>query len=126
MTPFLSTFLSTNLIEFIPVIIIGFVVSVYKSLKNYLGEREELYKEHEGHSEEVERPRLVLAISTILTDGVGGSIIGSLVYGLMSLTEYTYTIKICLSAVAAFIGVDKVIGYVEQFVKKKANIVDKE
>ena len=108
----MTTFLSTNLIEFIPVIIIGFVVSVYKSLKNYL--------------EEVERPRLVLAISTILTDGVGGSIIGSLVYGLMSLTEYTYTIKICLSAVAAFIGVDKVIGYVEQFVKKKANIVDKE
>ena len=115
-------FLSTNFIEFIPVLVIGFIVSAYKSLKNYLEHREYLY-EHKTDSE-VEKPRFALTISSIITDGIGGSIIGSLVYGLMSLTEYTYTIKICLAAVAAFIGVDKVIGYVEYFVKKKANIED--
>jgi hypothetical protein len=118
----LTTFLSTNFIEFVPVIIIGFIVSGYKSLKSFLEDRENQYKECEGGVCEVKTPRLGLTISRILTDGIGGSIIGSLVYGLMSLTEYTYTIKICLAAVAAFIGVDKVIGYVEQIVKKKANI----
>ena len=119
----MTTFLSTNFIEFVPVIIIGFIVSGYKSLKSFLEDKENRYKECEENGVcRLEEPRLGLTISRILTDGIGGSIIGSLVYGLMSLTEYTYTIKICLAAVAAFIGVDKVIGYVEQVVKKKANI----
>lgn len=113
----MNDLLSTNFIEFIPVVVIGFIVSAYKSLKNYLEERETQYK-----NKEVEKPRILMAVSSIITDGIGGSIVGSLVYGLMSLTEYTYTIKICLAAVAAFIGVDKVMGYVESFVKKKAHI----
>ena len=114
----MGDFLSTNFLEFIPVLVIGFIVSGYKSLKSYLEHREEAYKQ----SDNVEKPRILLSFVSIITDGIGGAIIGSLVYGLMSLTDYTYTVKICLSAVAAFIGVDKVIGYVEHFVKKKANI----
>lgn len=116
--------LPTDFIEFVPVILIGFVVAAYKSLKAFLGKREHEYEESEVAGTQAQKPRYTLSIATIITDGIGGAIVGSIVYGLMSLTSYSYTIKMCLSAVASFVGVDKVMGYIEKFVKNKAHIHD--
>lgn len=108
--------LKTQVIEFIPVVIVGFLIAAYRSLKDYLNEAN---RPDKTQSEIIP---LKTKILTVLTDGVGGSLIGGIIYGLLSVTEYSIIIKICISSVAAFIGIDKVAGWVAQGIKKKAGL----
>lgn len=104
--------MTTTFIEFLPVVIVGFVIAFYKSLKHLLDN---------STSEENTQKTMFQKVLSVLTDGIGGSLIGGIVYGFLSATEYSMIIKVCISAIAAFIGIDKVAGWIAETLKKKVS-----
>lgn len=92
-------------LEYLPLILVGFIVGTFKGLKLETHRKDDKITSH-----------LQIAKSVFL-EGLAGSIICFIAYGLLSIADLPYIFKCCVGACIVFLGMDKALEIVDKFLR---------
>ena len=95
-----------QLIEFIPLLLVGFLIGCFKGLK-----AEAARQDSEDKSV---TSKWQVALSCVLEGGTGAVIV-FICYGLLSVWQLPYIFKCCAGACVVFLGMDKALELIERF-----------